>query len=300
MDSGATDNITSDLEKLVVRDKYHGGDQIHTASGAGMEIKHIGHSLVHTPTRNLHLNNILHVPKAAKNLVSVHRLTKDNSVFLEFHPDYFLIKDQATKNTILKGPCRRGLYPLPPSTLKQAFGAIKPSFERWHSRLGHASAPIISKVISMNNLPCLDESNKESVCDACQKVKSHQLPYPKSHSVSSKPLELVFSDVWGPPPISVGRNRYYVSFINDYNKYVWIYLIKHKSEVFQKFNEFQNLVERLFNRKIVAMQTDCGVNTRNFTPFLSELESLILCRVLMLINKMGLRNENIDILLKLG
>jgi histone deacetylase 1/2 len=89
MDSGATDNITSDLEKLAVRDKYHGGDQIHTTSGAGMEIKHIGHSLVHTPTRNLHLNNILHVPKAAKNLVSVHRLTKDNSAFLEFHPEYF-------------------------------------------------------------------------------------------------------------------------------------------------------------------------------------------------------------------
>jgi hypothetical protein len=220
MDSGATDNITNDLEKLAVRDKYHGGDQIHTASGSGMKIKHIGHSLVHTPTRNLHLNNIFHVPKAAENLVSVHRLTKDNSAFLEFHPDYFLIKDQATKNTILKGPCRRGLYPLPPSTLKQAFGAVKPSFAKWHSRLGHASAPIISKVISMNNLPCLDESNKEFMCDACQKAKSHQLPYLKSHSVSSKPLELVFSDVWGPPPNSVGRNRYYVSFIDDYSKYV--------------------------------------------------------------------------------
>jgi hypothetical protein len=72
------------------------------------------------------------------------------------------------------------------------------------------------------------------------------------------------------------------------------------SEVFHKFNEFQNLVERLFNRKIVAIKTDWGVNTRNFTPFLSKLESLILCRVLMLINKTGLRNENIDILLKLG
>lgn len=256
MDFGATDNITSDLEKLVVRDKYHGGDQIHAASGAGMEIKHVGHSLVHTPTRNLSLNNILHVPKAAKNLVSVHRFTKDNSSFLEFHPDYFLVKDQAMKNIILRGPCRKGLYPLPSFTTKQAFGAVKPSFERWHSRLGHASTPVISKVISKNSLPCLDESNKESVCDACQKAKSHRLPYPKSRSVSSKPLELIFSDVWGPPPSSVGRNKYYVSFIDDYSKYVWIYLIKHKSEVFQKFNEFQNLVERLFNCKIVAMQTD--------------------------------------------
>jgi hypothetical protein len=148
VDTSATDNITSDLEKLAIRDKYNRGDQIHTASGACMEIKHIGHSIVHTPTRNLHLNNVLHVPKAAKNLVSVHRLTKDNSTFFEFHPDYFLIKDQVTKNTILRGSCRRGLYPLPPSsTIKQGFGVVKPSFERWHSHLGHASAPLFLKLL---------------------------------------------------------------------------------------------------------------------------------------------------------
>jgi hypothetical protein len=79
-----------------------GNDQIHTSSGAGMKISHIGHAIVLTSSRNLHLNNLLHVPDAAKNLVSVHLLAQDNSTFLEFHPDYFLIKDQDTKNMILK------------------------------------------------------------------------------------------------------------------------------------------------------------------------------------------------------
>ena len=51
IDSGATDNITGDLEKLSVRDEYSGNDQIHTASGAGMEIQQIGQSIVHTPDR---------------------------------------------------------------------------------------------------------------------------------------------------------------------------------------------------------------------------------------------------------
>ena len=77
-DSGATDHVTSDLEKLSIREKYKGNDQINTASGSGMEISHIGHAIVPTHTRNLHLNNILHVPTAAKNLVSVHCLAKDN------------------------------------------------------------------------------------------------------------------------------------------------------------------------------------------------------------------------------
>ena len=49
-----------------------------------------------------------------------------------------------------------------------------------------------------------------------------------------------------------------MSFIDDYSKFTWIYLLKYKYEVFHKFTEFQSLVERIFNRKIIAMQTDWG------------------------------------------
>jgi hypothetical protein len=43
LDFGATDHITGELEKLTVRDRYMGGDQVHAANGSGMEIGHIGH-----------------------------------------------------------------------------------------------------------------------------------------------------------------------------------------------------------------------------------------------------------------
>jgi hypothetical protein len=46
--------------------------------------------------------------------------------------------------------------------------------------------------------------------------------------------------------------------LHRFSKFTWIYLLKFKSEVFQKFNEFQTLVERLFNRKIITVQTDWG------------------------------------------
>jgi hypothetical protein len=68
----------------------------------------------------------------------------------------------------------------------------------------------------------------------------------------------VFSDVWGPALDSVNGTKYCVSFIDDFSKYTWIYLIKLKSEVFQKLCEFQQLVERLFDRKIITMQTNWG------------------------------------------
>jgi hypothetical protein len=90
----------------------------------------------------------------------------------------------------------------------------------------------------------------------CQQGKIHQLPFSRSISVSQAPLELVHSDVWGPTPTSIRRKNYYVSFVNDFSKHTWLYLIRHKSEVFHIFHTFQSLVERTFNRKILSMETN--------------------------------------------
>lgn len=127
---------------------------MHTASGAGMKIKHIGHSIISTPNRNLHLKNILYVPSSTKNLISASRLAMDNFAFLEIHGKYFFVKDRAMRNTILRGRCRQGLYPLPPSSPNQDFLAT-PSSSRWHNRLGHPNTPIVTRVLNNNSLPCL-------------------------------------------------------------------------------------------------------------------------------------------------
>ena len=100
--------------------------------------------------------------------------------------------------------------------------------------------------------------NTLSQCVTRQMAKSHQLPYSVSTSVSTHPLELIASDVWGPAPISMGQYTYYVSFIDDFSKFTWIYLIKKKSDVLQVFQEFQQMVERKFERKIKTVQSDWG------------------------------------------
>jgi hypothetical protein len=94
------------------------------------------------------------------------------------------------------------------------------------------------------------------VCDAYLHAKAHQLPYSLSHSQSTASLELIFSDVWGPVIDSFCHKKYYVSFIDDLSCFTWIYLIRHKSEMFKFFKEFQCLVECMFNHKIIAMQTN--------------------------------------------
>jgi len=56
----------------------------------------------------------------------------------------------------------------------------------------------------------------------------------------------------------MGQYTYYVSFIDDFSKFTWIYLIKKKSDVLQVFQEFQQKVERKFERKIKTVQSDWG------------------------------------------
>jgi histone deacetylase 1/2 len=89
--------------------------------------------------------------------------------------------------------------------------------------------------------------------------------------VSSAPLELVFSDVWGPAIASVGNQKYYVSFVDDYSKFTWIYLLKNKSDVFARFHDFQNYVERLFDRKILAIQSDWGGEYQKLNSFFQRI-----------------------------
>jgi hypothetical protein len=66
-----------------------------------MNISDIDHTIFPTTIRSILLKDILYVPRSKKNLVSIHCLTTDNSIFIELRPAFFLIKDQKTKMILL-------------------------------------------------------------------------------------------------------------------------------------------------------------------------------------------------------
>ena len=72
-------------------------------------------------------------------------------------------------------------------------------------------------------------------------------------------LGIIHTDVCGPMSSST-RNGYpyFVTFTNDLSRYGHIYLMKHKSETFEKFKEFQNEVENQLNKKIKHLRSDRG------------------------------------------
>ena len=70
------------------------------------------------------------------------------------------------------------------------------------------------------------------------------MSFPSGNKREKQILELVHSDVFGPVKVpSLGKFLYYVSFIDDFSRNTWIYFLKKKFEVFDRFKEFKALVE---------------------------------------------------------
>ncbi|KAI5350864.1 hypothetical protein L3X38_003755 [Prunus dulcis] len=103
----------------------------------------------------------------------------------------------------------------------------------WHRRLGHASFGYLRKLFS-SLFSQLDISSFP--CDICELAKSHRVPFPLSSHKSLVPFSLVHSDVWGPAKITtLGEARWFVTFIDDYARMTWVFLLQTKREVSSKF-----------------------------------------------------------------
>jgi transposase InsO family protein len=75
------------------------------------------------------------------------------------------------------------------------------------------------------------------------------------------------------PSSSISGYVYYVSFIDDYSRKTWIYFLKSKDEVFNKFKEFKALIENLYKRKIKILKSDNGgeYTSKEFVNFYKDV-----------------------------
>jgi len=132
---------------------------------------------------------------------------------------------------------------------------------------------------------------------SCCLAKSHRLPFTPVEHRTDSPLQLIHSDVWQSSMFSHDGYKYYVSFIDDFLRFTWIYPMKHKFELYHLFTKFWVLVENLFNCKIKMFQSDGGWEFDNsfMLTFSKPMASIFVNLILILNNRMGLLNANIDI-----
>ena len=82
-------------------------------------------------------------------------------------------------------------------------------------------------------------------------------PFSGTMERASDLLEIIHTDVCGPMSIEArGGYRYFLTFTDDLSRYGYIYLMKHKSETFEKFKQFQSEVKNHHNKKIKFLRSD--------------------------------------------
>lgn len=106
----------------------------------------------------------------------------------------------------------------------------------------------------------IPKSSQLYFCEGCIEGKMKRKPFQSRGGVrSTRQLERIHSDVCGPMAVeSIGRNKYFVMFIDDYSRCATVYFMKHKNEVFEKFKEFEMLVTNETNSTIGALRSDNG------------------------------------------
>ena len=97
------------------------------------------------------------------------------------------------------------------------------------------------------------------------------MPFGASSISCTKPLEIIYIDVWGPAPIiSYDHYRYYVIFADHFTKYTWLYPLKHKSDVTFIFERFKTIVENYFATTIQTVYSNGGGEYQSLSHVLSH------------------------------
>lgn len=93
----------------------------------------------------------------------------------------------------------------------------------------------------------------------CELAKHHRVHFPAQPYKESQPFSLIHSDIWGPSRINnISGARWFITFIDDYTRVSWVYLLEEKSETARTFQNFHKMIKTQFQANIQILCTDNG------------------------------------------
>jgi hypothetical protein len=272
IDSGASYHMTP-FRDLLKNEKTVNG-KITIADDSEINVVSSGDIEMCIGENVIRMANVLFVPQLGANLLSVSKLiANENKVVFEKKGCTIYEKSGKIVATCM---AKNGMYKLKmDNNEKNCLLATNKQEDMmtWHRRLGHVNAQFLKKMKTAVDGVDFNDNDEASIknCSVCAEGKQHALPFGTSTRKTTKILQLVHSDVCGPvETVSIGKNKYFMTLIDDYSRKVFVYFLERKNQAFDKFREFKAAVENELGEKIVCLRTDNGgeyVNTE-FDKFL--------------------------------
>jgi len=266
MDSGASNHMTCHgewFDKMLPRQTQGyvvtGDDTQHVITHAGSV------PLRMHDGRIKNMSDVLYVPSISKNLASVGQMV-EQGLQVRFNKHGCFVED--FKNgckLVAKGKKDGRLFKLDAripelkTTMFSKGQGVVPDIDIWHKRIGHVNIQNMHANGIVGGLPMFKYDGSNHVCDACQFGKQARLPLSRENQMSKYPLEIIHSDIWGPAQTpTLNGNRYYIIFVDDYSRFMWIYFLKEKSEALEKFITFKAYAEKQYGTWIKCLRSDGG------------------------------------------
>lgn len=263
LDSGASAHMSPYKNIL---NGYSDSDNIKSITTANNEKINVcgsGCAMVNINDNDVKINNVLYVPKLCANLLSVKKIVENNNK-ITFDKNKCVIYND-NNEVITEVIAENGVYKIRENDVcmlsKQSETAMT-----WHRRLGHLNYQTMIKMRNgaVSGIEFQDDLDDVKKCEICAYAKQSRLPFENSTSETSHVLELIHSDICGPMETqSIGKARYILTFIDDYTRKVFCYYLHSKSQVYETFIEFKNLIENQTNQKIRKFRSDNGTEYIN-------------------------------------
>ena len=245
IDSGASDHIAGNSSLFSSISSPNIPHFITLADGSQVTAKGIGHV---SPTSSLSLSSVLFIPNCPFNLISLSQLTRSHNYSVTFDANSFVIQERGTGRTIGVGHESNGLYYLKPDSSWICSVAASPKL--LHERLGH---PHLSKLKIM--VPGL-EKIKSFNCESCQLGKHVRSSFKHAASHVDSLFSVIHSDIWGPSRVSSLGYRYFITFIDEFSRCTWVFLMKDRSEIVSIITSFVNEIKTQFGKTIKVLRSD--------------------------------------------
>lgn len=210
--------------------------------------------------KEIDIKDVQYVPDMCVNLLSVSQMAKKNNEII-FNKLGCTIYNE-NREVIATGSLVNNMYKL--NTYENIDFACSAKNETvlWHRRLGHIG---LSNMKFLKNVQGVKLNSIENInCETCLEGKQARSPFKSEGKRATKLLEIIHSDVCGPMSVnSLSGKRYFVTFIDDFSRKTFVYIIRQKSEVFECFVNFKTLVENQTERKIKIVRSDGGLEYCN-------------------------------------
>ena len=205
--------------------------------------------------RVLTLKDVLYTPSMRKNLMSSFLM---NKVVLKqtMKSDQYVISKK--KLFVGKGYACGGMFKLNiENNISFASSIYMLSFVNfWHARLCHINSRYVGIMSNIGLIPRLTKDFEK--CEACSPAKITKQSH-KNVERNTELAKLIHTDLCEfEGKLTRGGNRYFITFIDNFSKYAYVYLLKNKSDAFEKLKEFLREVENQFGRKIKRFRNDRG------------------------------------------